>query len=69
MWDVMFIVELGVPPLRDCSWWKPGYFRSTVGGRKYRRFWWIFFAVTFYAGDQHQFGQAIESGMTEWKSK
>lgn len=46
--------------------WKPGWFSSTVGGRNYRRVWWLFLALTWYAGDQKQFGDAIRTGETEW---
>lgn len=41
--------------------WRPGRFRSTFGKRPYRRYWWLWFAVTFWAGNQHEFGEAAKN--------
>jgi len=34
---------------------KPGFYKSQVHGRKYRRVWWLFLAVTYYSGSQKDF--------------
>ena len=52
----------------DLRWGGFGRFRSTVGGKRYRRWWFGFLAVTYFAGDQKEFGDAIRSG-TEWRDK
>ena len=46
--------------------WSPGRFRSTIGGRKFRRFWWLWFAVTWFAGDLKEYGDVLRSGTVEW---
>jgi hypothetical protein len=39
--------------------WKPGQFRSLLGGRKYRRVWWLWFSVSWWPGDVQEYGLAI----------
>lgn len=57
----MIAFECG-PPFQ----WSPGRFRSTLGGKRYRRYWWLWFAVTIYDGDMKDYGDALRSGGVEW---
>lgn len=63
----MIILEFG--RCRGARWWQCGRFRSTIGGKRYRRFWFpfAFLAVTWYDGDAHEFGRELASGGTEWR--
>jgi len=57
----VIIFEFGPP----CQF-KPGVFRSIVGGRKYVRRWFLWWAITWFDGDLKQYADSIRSG-TEWR--
>lgn len=46
--------------------WKPRRFASVLGGRRYCRVWWMYFAVAWWPGDMVEFGDAIRRG--EWRT-
>lgn len=56
--------EIDWPIRRDWWWWKPGMFRSCVGGKRYTRIWWLCFGVVFWNGDAKEFGDALRE--SEW---
>ena len=58
---MIIILECRNPPIR------PGWFRSEVGGRPYLRVWCCWFAITYWTGEQSEFGNALRD--SEWKSK
>lgn len=43
---------------------KPGRFRSKLGGRRFIRYWWLFFSVTLWPGDLQEYGDAVRGA--EW---
>ena len=45
--------------------WRPGLFRSTLGGRPFRRCWFAWFALSWWPGDAVAYGEAIRAG--EWR--
>jgi hypothetical protein len=59
---VVVIFEVSNPPI-----WKLGAFRSQLGGKKYRRIWWLFFSVSWWPGDLQEYGDAIRGA--EWRTK
>jgi hypothetical protein len=65
----MFVIEFG----RDTSklrwpWWRLGRFSSTVGGKPYRRVWWLGVWITWWNGDLQEYGELLKSGAVEWKT-
>ncbi len=57
---MVVIFEVSTPPIL-----KPGVFRSVLGGRKYRRAWWLFFSVSWWPGDLQEYGDAVRDA--EWR--
>ena len=57
--QVIVIFEAALPPI-----WKPGQFKSTLGGKTYRRFWWLCFSLSFWGGDLKEYGDAVRHA--EW---
>lgn len=43
---------------------RPGRRRSTLGNRTFRRWWWLWFAVTIYPARLDEYGEAVRGG--EW---
>ena len=43
----------------------PGRFKSNLGGKRFRRWWFLWFAVAFWPGDLHDYGEACKDG--EWR--
>jgi hypothetical protein len=41
--------------------WKPGRFRSKLGGRNYQRIWWMWVALSWWPGNQKEYGEAIQN--------
>jgi len=56
---MLVMVELSGPIT-----FRPGRFKSWLGGRRYRRVWWLCFAVAWWPGDAQQFGEACRNA--EW---
>ena len=44
-------------------WWKPGIFRSRLGGKPYRRVWWACFALAWWQGNAKEYGEAVKCGV------
>ena len=64
-----FIVEFDIsndPDYPKWPWWKPGFFRSTLGGKTYRRVWWLCFAFAWWQGNAKEYGDAVSQG--EWRN-
>ena len=43
----------------------PGVFRSKIGGKRFIRFWWLYFAVGVYWGDLYHYNKSLK--YTEWE--
>ena len=56
----MIIIEWGPP------WVKPGKAISTIGGKKYKRFWFWFIAITWTQFNQKEMHDYIAEGNTTW---
>ncbi len=56
---MIITLEISAPAL-----WKPGIFRSTLGGKPYRRMWFAWFAISWWPGDGRDYSEACRNG--EW---
>lgn len=56
---MIVIIEFGRP-----AQLKPGRFRSTLGGRTFRRVWWLFVSISIWPGDLQEYGEACRGA--EW---
>jgi len=59
---MVVIFEMSQPPI-----WKPGQFRSILGGHRFRRVWWIWFSISWWPGDLQEYGDAVRQA--EWRKK
>ena len=57
----MIIIEADARPN-----WRPGLFKSNVGGKRFRRVWWLWFAIAWYDGDLKEYGDTLRAGETVW---
>jgi len=49
---------------------KPGKFKSFVLGNRFRRFWWLWFSVSWLRRvDLRSYHDSISNGLTIWKEK
>lgn len=55
----MIILECDIHPV-----W-PGSFQSLLGGRQFRRWWFLWFAVAYWPGDLKEYGEACRGA--EWR--
>ena len=53
---MIFTIEISRPAIA------PGRFRSTLGGRPFRRVWCLWFALSWWPGDAKDYGDAIRDG-------
>jgi len=65
MKDRTWFIEFG--RCIDCPWWKPGVFRSTINGEKFRRAWWLGVCIAFVNLNLNEFCEYVGTGMTEWR--
>lgn len=46
--------------------WLPGYFSAPLAGKRFRRVWWLWFAVGWVAMPLDEYGDYLRGGNAEW---
>lgn len=67
-WTFIFEFDASEDEAKKCQewpWWKPGIFKSTLGGRPYRRIWWFCFALAWWKGNSKEYGEVMKNA--EWR--
>lgn len=58
---MILIFECDNKPIKN---WKIGKFKSTLKNKyKFHRYWWRWFAVTYFTGDLKEYGDAIRDSV------
>lgn len=47
---------------------KPGYFSAPFDKGRFRRTWWLCFAIGFVNLPMHEYHEIIRSGASEWRT-